>query len=145
MITVELLTPIRVTTLRPFLAPLLDRVVDAHETARLELTAEQLLRNAETGLCHMFAFTEGATIISVLAIQFYLAVGVVHANLTAFAGAKMARCIQLYWPAVCDWMAASGAKSVVTNTTPQMARVLSRFTKFAQESVGVRMRLGEQL
>lgn len=142
MITAELLTPIRVTELRPFLVSVFEKITGANETMRLEFSAEQILTSAEAGLCHVFVAIEDGNPVAALAIQFYLALGVLHANMMAFSGVHMSRCIRMFWPPVCDWMAACGAKSVTTNASAQMAKVLARFTKFTTESIAVRMPLG---
>lgn len=144
MTGIELLTPARVTEMRPYLAPILSAAADGNPVTRRDVDPEFWISRAEQDLCAVFVGTEDATPVSALIIQFSMTQGGVQAEVLAFAGKNLIAFARAYWDSIIEWLRANNVQSLTALTPDRLANIFRRRLRFTQQCAYVRMPLGSQ-
>lgn len=139
--TIEMLTPERVTELWPVLEPHFDAACSGNEIAKDELDAKDIYVLAITGLAAIFVGFEDGEPACVLGIQFNTTNGHKCADVMALAGRGLIRFKTAYWHIILDWLKANGVEFLDAYAPERLAKIyLSRFG-FSKSCMYVRMAL----
>jgi hypothetical protein len=106
-ISIEMLTPERVATLWPALESMYAEACRSHEIAKDELSAEDIRKLGETGMCAIFVGYVDEQPTCTIAIQFNNTNGRKGADLIAMAGQHLLKFKAAYWDIILDWLRAN--------------------------------------
>jgi hypothetical protein len=139
--TIEMLSPERVTELWPVLEPYFDDACNGNEIAKDELDAKDIYVLAVTGLVAVFVGFEDGEPACVMGIQFNTTNGKRGADVMALAGRGLMRFKAAYWHIILEWLKANGVEFLDAYAPERLARIyLSRFG-FHKSCMYVRMSL----
>jgi len=106
--SIEMLTPERVTELWPVLEPHFEAACQGNEIAKDELDAKDIYVLAMTGLVAIFVGFENDEPACVMGIQFTNTNGHKGADVMALAGRGLMRFKRAYWRSIIEWLKANG-------------------------------------
>ena len=139
--TIEMLTPERVTELWPVLEPYFDAACKGNEIAKDELDAKDIYVLAITGLVAIFVGFEDGEPACVMGIQFNTTNGHKCADVMALAGRGLMRFKAAYWNIILEWLKANGVEFLDAYAPERLAKIyLNRFG-FNKSCMYVRMAL----
>ena len=139
--SIEMLTPERVTELWPVLEPHFEAACQGNEIAKDELDAKDIYVLAVTGLVAVFVGFEDGQPACVLGVQFNTTNGRKCADIMALAGRGLMRFKAAYWHVILDWLKANGVEFLDAYAPERLAKIyLNRFG-FTKSCVYVRMAL----
>ena len=140
-ISIEMLTPERVTELWPALEPYFAAACSGNEIAKDELDAADIYVLAVTGLVAVFVGFEDGEPACVMGIQFNTTNGRKCADVMALAGRGLMRFKAAYWPIILEWLRANDVEFLDAYAPERLAKIyLNRFG-FDKSCVYVRMSL----
>jgi hypothetical protein len=126
--TIEMLTPERVTELWPVLESRFDAACKGNEIARDELDAKDIYVLAVTGLVAVFVGFEDGEPACVMGIQFNTTNGRKGADVMALAGRSLMRFKAAYWRTILEWLRANGVQFLDAYAPERLAKIyMSRF------------------
>lgn len=140
-LTLEMLTPERVTELWPVLEPYFEAACNGNEIAKDEIDAKDIYVLAVTGLVAIFVGFEDGEPVFVMGIQFSVANGHKCAVVMALAGRSLMKFKIGYWQIVLEWLKANDVEFLDAYAPERLAKLyLSRFG-FNRSCTYVRMTL----
>jgi hypothetical protein len=139
--SIEMLTPERVTELWPVLEPHFDAACQGNEIAKDELDAKDIYVLAVTGLVAVFVYSENQQPTCVLGIQFNNTNGRKGADIMALGGKNLTRFKAAYWQTILEWLKRNGVEFVDAYAAPKFARILLKRFGFTKSCTYVRMTL----
>ena len=126
--TIEMLTPERVTELWPVLEPHFDAACQGNEIAKDEMDAKDIYVLAVTGLVAVFVGFEDSKPACVMGIQFNNTNGRKGADVMALAGHGLMRFKAAYWRTILEWLRANGIEFLDAYVPERRAKIyMSRF------------------
>lgn len=139
--TIEMLTPERVTELWPVLEPHFDAACKGNEIAKDTMDAKDIYVLAVTGLVAVFVGFENGEPACVLGIQFNTANGHKCADVMALAGHGLTRFKAAYWNIILEWLKANGVKFLDAYAPERLAKIYMKRFGFNKSCTYVRMTL----
>jgi hypothetical protein len=139
--TIEMLTPERVTELWPVLEPHFDAACKGNEIAKDTMDAKDIYVLAITGLVAVFVMSENGEPACVLGIQFHTANGHKCADVMALAGHGLTRFKAAYWNIILEWLKANGVKFLDAYAPERLAKIYMKRFGFNKSCTYVRMTL----
>lgn len=128
VMSIEMLTPERVTELWPVLEPHFDAACKSNEIVQEELDAKDIYVLAVTGLVAIFVGFESGEVACVMGIQFNVTNGHKCADVMALAGRKLLKFKAAYWGIILEWLKANEVKFLDAYASERLAKVyLNRF------------------
>ena len=106
-ISIEMLTPDRVTELWPILADMFQAACEGNEIAKDEMDAEDIRQLAESGMCAIFVGAVDDEPTCILALQFNITNGMKGADILALAGKHLLQFKSAYWELILEWLRAN--------------------------------------
>jgi len=126
--SIEMLTPERVTELWPFLEPHFDAACKGNEIAKDEISAGDIYVLAQTELAAVFVGFDDGEPACVMAIQFNNTNGKRGADVIALAGKSLMRFKAAYWDIILNWLQVNGVKFLDAYAPERLAKIyLNRF------------------
>ena len=141
VMTIEMLTPERVTELWPVLEPHFDAACRGNEIARDELDAKDMYILAVTEMVAVFVGFEDGEPACVLGIQFNTTNGKRGADVVALAGRGLIRFKSAYWRTILEWLRANGVQFLDAYVPEQRAKIYMNRFGFSKSCMYVRMTL----
>jgi hypothetical protein len=139
--TIEMLTPERVTELWPVLEPYFDAACKGNEVTKDELDAKDIYVLAVTGLVAIFVGFEDGEPACVMGIQFNTTNGHKCADVMALAGRGLIKFKAAYWHIILEWLKANEVEFLDAYAPERLAKIyLNRFG-FNKSCTYVRMAL----
>lgn len=139
--TIEMLTPERVTELWPVLEPHFDAACQGNEIAKDELDAKDIYVLAITGMVAVFVGFEDGEPACVLGIQFNTTNGHKCADVMALAGRGLMRFKAAYWHIILEWLRANEVKFLDAYAPERLAKIYRNRFGFDKSCMYVRMAL----
>ena len=139
--TIEMLTPERVTELWPVLEPYFDAAGKGNEIAKDELDAKDIYVLAVTGLVAVFVGFEDGEPACVMGIQFNTTNGKRGADVMALAGRGLMRFKAAYWRTILEWLRANGVQFLDAYAPERLAKIYMNRFGFNKSCSYVRMTL----
>lgn len=139
--TIEMLTPERVTELWPVLEPYFDDACKGNEIAKDELDAKDIYVLAVTGLVAVFVGFDDGEPACVMGIQFNTTNGKRGADVMALAGRGLMRFKAAYWRTILEWLRANGVQFLDAYTPERLAKIYMNRFGFNKSCSYVRMTL----
>jgi hypothetical protein len=139
--TIEMLTPERVTELWPVLEPYFDDACKGNEIAKDELDAKDIYVLAVTGLVAVFVGFEDGEPACVMGIQFNTTNGRKGADVMALAGRGLMRFKAAYWHIIIEWLKANGVQFLDAYAPERLAKIYMNRFGFNKSCSYVRMAL----
>jgi hypothetical protein len=140
-LSIEMLTPERVTEMWPVLEPYFDAACNGNEIAKDELTAKDIHVLAAAGVVAVFVCFEDDDPACVFGVQFNTTNGHKCADIMALAGRNLMRFKKAYWNVILEWLRANGVKFLDAYAPERLAKIyLNRFG-FNKSCMYVRMAL----
>lgn len=141
VMTIEMLTPERVTELWPVLEPHFDAACRGNEIAQGELDAKDMYILAVTEMVAVFVGFEDGEPACVLGIQFNTTNGKKGADVVALAGRRLMRFKSAYWRTILEWLRANGIQFLDAYVPAQRAKIYMNRFGFNKSCMYVRMTL----
>ena len=141
VMTIEMLTPERVTELWPVLEPHFDAACRGNEIAQGELDAKDMYILAVTEMVAVFVGFEDGEPACVLGIQFNTTNGKKGADVVALAGRGLIRFKSAYWRTILEWLRANGIQFLDAYVPAQRAKIYMNRFGFNKSCMYVRMTL----
>ena len=139
--SIEMLTPERVTELWSVLEPYFDAACKGNEVAKDELDATDIYVLAVTGLIAVFVGFEDGKPACVMGIQFNTANGHKCADIMALAGRGLMRFKAAYWKVIIEWLKANGVEFLDAYAPERLAKIYMNKFGFQKSCMYVRMAL----
>ena len=139
--SIEMLTPERVTELWPVLEPYFDAACKGNEIAKDELDAQDIYVLAVTGLVAVFVGFESGEPACVMGIQFNTTNGRKGADVMALAGRGLMRFKAAYWNIILEWLRANDVEFLDAYAPERLAKIYTSRFGFDKSCVYVRMSL----
>jgi hypothetical protein len=139
--TIEMLTPERVTELWPVLEPYFDDACKGNEIAKDELDAKDIYVLAVTGLVAVFVGFEDGEPACVMGIQFNTTNGRKGADVMALAGRGLMRFKAAYWHIILEWLKANEVEFLDAYAPERLAKIYTSRFGFNKSCSYVRMTL----
>lgn len=139
--SIEMLTPERVTELWPVLEPYFDAACNGNEIAKDELDAQDIYVLAVTGLVAVFVGFENGEPACVMGIQFNTTNGRKGADVMALAGRGLMRFKAAYWNIILEWLRANDVEFLDAYAPERLAKIYTSRFGFDKSCVYVRMSL----
>jgi hypothetical protein len=139
--TIEMLTPERVTELWPVLEPHFDEACKGNEIAKDELDAKDIYVLAVTGMVAVFVGFEDGEPACVMGIQFNTTNGHKGADVMALAGRSLMRFKTAYWRTILEWLRANGVEFLDAYVPERRAKIYTSRFGFNKSCSYVRMTL----
>ena len=139
--TIEMLTPERVTELWPVLEPYFDDACKGNEIAKDELDAKDIYVLAVTGLVAVFVGFENDEPACVMGIQFNTTNGKKGADVMALAGRGLMRFKAAYWHIILEWLKANEVEFLDAYAPERLAKIYTSRFGFNKSCSYVRMTL----
>jgi hypothetical protein len=141
VMTIEMLTPERVTELWPVLEPYFDDACKGNEIAKDELDAKDIYVLAVTGLVAVFVGFEDGEPACVMGIQFNTTNGRKGADVMALAGRGLMRFKAAYWHIILEWLKANEVEFLDAYAPERLAKIYTSRFGFNKSCSYVRMTL----
>lgn len=139
--TIEMLTPERVTELWPVMEPYFDDACKGNEIAKDELDAKDIYVLAVTGLVAVFVGFDDGEPACVMGIQFNTTNGKRGADVMALAGRGLMRFKAAYWRTILEWLRANGVQFLDAYAPERLAKIYMNRFGFNKSCSYVRMTL----
>ena len=139
--TIEMLTPERVTELWPVLEPYFEDACNGNEIAKDELDAKDIYVLAVTGLVAVFVGFEDGEPACVMGIQFNTTNGKKGADVMALAGRGLMRFKAAYWHIILEWLKANEMEFLDAYAPERLAKIYTSRFGFNKSCSYVRMTL----
>jgi hypothetical protein len=139
--SIEMLTPERVTELWPVLEPHFEAACQGNEIAKDELDAKDIYVLAMTGLVAIFVGFENGEPACVMGIQFTNTNGHKGADVMALAGRGLMRFKRAYWRSIIEWLKANGVEFLDAYAPERLAKIYMSKFGFNKSCMYVRMAL----
>lgn len=139
--SIEMLTPERVTELWPVLEPHFEAACASHEIAQDEMDAKDIYVLAVAGAVAVFVGFEDGDPACVLVIQFNLTNGRKGADIVVLGGRNLVQFKIAYWEIILEWLRANGVKFLDAYANDRLARMYRRRFGFTKSCSYVRMTL----
>lgn len=139
--SIEMLTPERVTELWPVLEPHFEAACQGNEIAKDELDAKDIYVLAVTGMVAVFVGFEDNEPACVLGIQFNTTNGHRCADVMALAGRGLMRFKAAYWQSILDWLKSNGVEFLDAYAPERLAKIYMNRFGFNKSCMYVRMAL----
>ena len=139
--SIEMLTPERVTELWPVLEPHFEAACQGNEIAKDELDAKDIYVLAMTGLVAIFVGFENDEPACVMGIQFTNTNGHKGADVMALAGRGLMRFKRAYWRSIIEWLKANGVEFLDAYAPERLAKIYMSKFGFNKSCMYVRMAL----
>lgn len=139
--SIEMLTPERITELWPVLEPYFDAACKGNEIAKDELDAKDIYVLAVTGLVAVFVGFESGEPACVMGIQFNTTNGRKGADVMALAGRGLMRFKAAYWHIILEWLRANDVEFLDAYAPERLAKIYTNRFGFDKSCVYVRMSL----
>jgi hypothetical protein len=139
--SIEMLTPERVTELWPVLEPHFEAACQGNEIAKDELDAKDIYVLAVTGLVVIFVGFENGEPACVMGIQFTNTNGHKGADVMALAGRGLMRFKRAYWRSIIEWLKANGVEFLDAYAPERLAKIYMSKFGFNKSCMYVRMAL----
>lgn len=139
--SIEMLTPERVTELWPVLEPHFEEACNGNEIARDEIDAKDIYVLAVTGLVAIFVGFEDGEPACVMGIQFNDTNGKRGADVMALAGRGLMRFKTAYWKVILEWLRANGVEFLDAYAPDRLAKIYMNRFGFNKSCAYVRMTL----
>lgn len=139
--SIEMLTPERVTELWPVLEPHFEAACQGNEIAKDELDAKDIYVLAVTGLVAIFVGFENDEPACVMGIQFTNTNGHKGADVMALAGRGLMRFKRAYWRSIIEWLKANGVEFLDAYAPERLAKIYMSKFGFNKSCMYVRMAL----
>jgi len=104
ILSIEMLTPERVTELWPVLEPYFSAACESNEIAKDEMSVKDIYLLAVTGLVAIFVGFENNKPACAIGIQFNMTNGRKCADVIAMAGRGLLRFKAAYWHIILEWL-----------------------------------------
>jgi hypothetical protein len=141
VMSIEMLTPERVTELWPVLEPYFDAACKGNEIAKDELDVKDIYVLAVTGLVAVFVGFEDGEPACVMGIQFNTTNGHKCADVIALAGRGLMRFKAAYWHIILEWLKANGVEFLDAYAPERLAKIYMNRFGFNKSCMYVRMTL----
>jgi hypothetical protein len=138
-ISIEMLTPERVTELWPVLEPYFDAACKNNEIAKDELDAKDIYILAVTGLVAVFVWFEDGEPACVMGIQFNTTNGHKCADVMALAGRGLMKFKAAYWHTILEWLKANGVEFLDAYSPDRFTKIYMNRFGFNKSCTYVRM------
>lgn len=126
--TIEMLTPERVTVMWPVLEPHFEAACNGNEIAKDELDAKDIYVLAMADVIAIFVGFEDGEPACVMGIQFNNTNGRKCADVMALAGRGLIRFKTAYWHIIIEWLKANGVEFLDAYVPERRAKIyMSRF------------------
>lgn len=139
--SIEMLTPERVTELWPVLEPHFEAACNGNEIAKDEIDAKDIYVLAVTGLVAIFVGFEDGEPACVMGIQFNNTNGKKGADVMALAGRGLMRFKTAYWKIILEWLRANGVEFLDAYAPDRLAKIYMNRFGFNKSCAYVRMTL----
>jgi len=139
--SIEMLTPERVTELWPVLEPHFEAACQGNEIAKDELDVKDIYVLAMTGLVAIFVGFENGEPACVMGIQFTNTNGHKGADVMALAGRGLMRFKRAYWRSIIEWLKANGVEFLDAYAPERLAKIYMSKFGFNKSCMYVRMAL----
>ena len=139
--SIEMLTPERVTELWPVLEPHFEAACQGNEIAKDELDVKDIYVLAMTGLVAIFVGFEDGEPACVMGIQFTNTNGHKGADVMALAGRGLMRFKRAYWRSIIEWLKANGVEFLDAYAPERLAKIYMSKFGFNKSCMYVRMAL----
>lgn len=139
--SIEMLTPERVTELWPVLEPHFEAACNGNEIAKDEIDAKDIYVLAVTGLVAIFVGFEDGEPACVMGIQFNNTNGKKGADVMALAGRGLMRFKTAYWKIILEWLRANGVEFLDAYAPDRLAKIYMNRFGFDKSCAYVRMTL----
>ena len=139
--SIEMLTPERVTELWPVLEPHFEAACNGNEIAKDEIDAKDIYVLAVTGLVAIFVGFEDGEPACVMGIQFNDTNGKRGADVMALAGRGLMRFKTAYWKVILEWLRANGVEFLDAYAPDRLAKIYMNRFGFNKSCAYVRMTL----
>lgn len=141
--SLEMLTPERVTELWPALESYFDAACKGNEIARDEIDANDIYILAVTGMVAVFVGFEDGKPACVMGIQFNDTNGHKGADIIALGGRNLLRFKALYWQTILDWLRINGVEFLDAYVPSNRAKIYLKRFGFDKSCAYVRKHLKE--
>lgn len=141
--SIEMLTPGRVTELWPVLEPYFEAACNGNEIAKDELDAKDIYVLALTGLVAVFVGFEDGEPACFMGIQFNVTNGRKGADVMALAGHGLMRFKAAYWHVILEWLRANDIEFLDAYAPERLAKIYIHRFGFNKSCSYVRMTLQE--
>lgn len=142
-LSIEMLTPQRVSELWPSLEPMFQAACDANPIAKDELSAGDIFVFTQLDLAAVFAGFEDGELACMIALQFNNTNGHKGADVIAMAGRSLFKFKTAYWDVILDWLRANEVEFVDAYAPERLARLYKQKFGFNKSCMYVRMNLKE--
>ena len=140
--SIELLTPERVSELRPLLEPLVEAACAGNVIAKGEMDPNHVFLAVQAGEAAMFVGFLGAAPACILVLQFFDVNGHRGADVMALAGRQLLRFKAAFWEPILQWLVANEVEFLDADTPTDRANVYLKKFGFTESCAYVRMNLG---
>jgi hypothetical protein len=140
-LTVELLSPERVTELWPELRPLLQAACDSNEIAKDEIEPGDIYILAQLDMCAVFAMFDEDGLGFVLVIQFTEINGRRGADVIAMGGRSILKFKAAFWNSILNWLRANDIRFLDAYATERLGKLYMNKFGFTKSCSYVRMTL----
>jgi len=141
--SIEMLTPERVTELWPILEPLVESACEGNVIAKGEMDAGHVLLAVQLDKAVIFVGSLHGEIACLLALQFFDANGHKGADVMALAGRQLLRFKAAFWEPILTWLKANDVEFLDAYTPTNRADIYLKKFGFSESCAYVRMNLGE--
>ena len=141
--SIEMLTPGRVTELWPVLEPYFEAACNCNEIAKDEIDAKDIYVLALTGLVAVFVGFEDGEPACVMGIQFNVTNSRKGADVMALAGRGLMRFKAAYWHVILEWLHANDIEFLDAYAPDRLAKIYTQRFGFNKSCSYVRMTLQE--
>jgi hypothetical protein len=140
-LSIEMLTPERVTELWPVLEPYFEAACKGNEIAKDEMDAKDIYVLAVVGMVAVFVGFENGEPACVLCIQFNVTNGHKGADIMALAGRNLMKFKAAYWRTILDWLKANGVEFLDAYVPERRAKLYMNRFGFNKSCAYIRMTL----
>lgn len=138
-LSIEMLSPARVTELWPVIEPLLQASCESNEIAKDEMDTRDIYVLTQTDLCVIFLMSDEDGPGCIVALQFNDTNGRRGADVIAMGGRSLLRFKTAYWAVILDWLRANGVKFLDAYANERLGRIYASKFGFEKSCTYVRM------
>jgi len=139
--SIEMLSPERVTELWPMLEPHFEAACNGNEIAKDDIDAKDIYVLAVTGLVAVFVGFENGEPACIMGIQFNTMNGKRGADVMALAGRGLMRFKAAYWDIILEWLRANKVEFLDAYAPERLAKIYTNRFGFNKSCSYVRMTL----
>ena len=139
--SIEMLSPERVTELWPMLEPHFEAACNGNEIAKDDIDAKDIYVLAVTGLVAVFVGFENGEPACIMGIQFNTMNGRKGADVMALAGRGLMQFKAAYWDIILEWLRANKVEFLDAYAPERLAKIYMNRFGFNKSCSYVRMTL----